>query len=62
MQLNKLKPAWNQLKLASAMQQIDSNDILAIIEGQENTKATKAKRVLLNIVMVIVITIFCQSG
>ena len=62
MQLNDLKPAWKQLKLLNAMNQIESNEILSIIASRENTNKTKLQRVLLNIVIFIVITIFCQSG
>ena len=62
MQLNDLKPAWKQLKLLNAMNHIESNEILSIIERRENTNKTKLQRVLLNIIMFIVITIFCQGG
>lgn len=62
MQLNDLKPAWKQLKLLNAMNHIESNEILSIIERRENMNKTKLQRVLLNIIMFIVITIFCQGG
>ena len=62
MPLNDLKPAWKQLKLLNAMQHIESKEILSIIENPENTNKTKLQRVLLNIIMFIVITIFCQGG
>ena len=62
MQLNDLKPAWKQLKLLNAMNHIESNEILSIIERRENTNKTKLQRVLLNIIMFVVITIFCQGG
>ena len=62
MQLNDLKPAWKQLKLLNALNTIESNEILSIIESRENMNKTKLQRVLLNIVIFIVITIFCQGG
>ena len=62
MRINDLKPAWKQLKLLNAMQHIESKEILSIIENPENTNKTKLQRVLFNIVIFIVITIFCQSG
>ena len=62
MQLNDLKPAWKQLKLLNALYPIESNEILSIIESRENRNKTKLQRVLLNIVIFIVITIFCQGG
>ena len=62
MQLNDLKPAWKQLKLLNAMRHIESKEILSIIENPENTNKTKLQRVLFNIVMFIIITVFCQGG
>ena len=62
MQLNDLKPAWKQLKLLNALNTIESNEILSIIESRENMNKTKLQRVFLNIVIFIVITIFCQGG
>ena len=62
MQINDLKPAWKQLKLLHDMHRIESNEILSIIEERENTNKTKLPRVLLNIVIFVVITIFCQGG
>ena len=56
MQLNDLKPAWKQLKLLNALNPIESNEILSIIESRENRNKTKLQRVF------IVITIFCQGG
>ena len=62
MQLNDLKPAWKQLKLLNALNTIESNEILSIIDSRENMNKTKLQRVLLNIVIFIAITIFCQGG
>jgi len=62
MQLNNLKPAWKQLKLLNAMQHIDSKEILSMIERTEKTNKTNLQRVVLNTIMFIIITIFCQGG
>ena len=62
MPLNNLKPAWKQVKVLNAMQSIESEDILSIIEGAENNDKTKLQRVLVSLGMFIIITIFCQGG
>ncbi len=62
MQLNNLKSAWEQLKLANTMQHFGSEEILLIIEGSENANKTKTLRVLFNIAMFIFITMICQGG
>ena len=62
MQLKNFNSAWEQLKLLSAMQHIESKEILSIIENSENTNRTKLQRVLNNLVVLMVITIFCQGG
>jgi hypothetical protein len=61
MQLNDLKPAWKQLTLLDAMHNMDSREILSIIETSENASRSKIQRAL-NLAMFIVITIFCQAG
>jgi hypothetical protein len=60
MQLNDLESAWKQHKLLNAMHPIESKEILSIIEMAENMN--RAKLVFLNLVMFIIITIFCQGG
>lgn len=62
MQLNKFDSAWNQLKCLSAMQHIDAQEILAIIENPEHTDRSKLQRVLINAIVFVVITMFCQGG
>lgn len=62
MQLNNLKPAWKQLKLFDAMQHIESKEILSIIENSKNTNKAKSLRVVFNLVLFAIITIFCQGG
>ena len=60
MQLSNLESAWKQTKLLNAMHHIESKEILSIIEMAENVNRTKL--VFLNLVMFIMITIFCQGG
>ena len=62
MQLSDLKPAWKQFQFLNAMQHIESEEILLIIEHAENANKTKLQRGIFNAVMFIVITIFCQGG
>jgi len=62
MQLNDLESAWKQFKLLNAMHHIESKEILLIIEIAENANRNKLQTVLLNLVMFVIITIFCQAG
>lgn len=62
MQLNKFDSAWNQLKCLNAMQHIGAQEILSIIESPENTDRSKLQRVLINAIVFVVITMFCQGG
>lgn len=61
MHLNNLKLAWEQLKIMNALQLIESNEILSIIEKPENMNI-KLQRFLFGLVMFIFITIICQGG
>ena len=62
MHLNNLKPAWKQLKIMNAIQLIESNEILSIIEKPENMNNIKLQRFLFGLIMLIFITFFCQGG
>ena len=62
MHLNNLKPAWKQLKIMNAIQLIESNEILSIIEEPENMNNIKLQRFLFGLIMLIFITFFCQGG
>jgi len=61
MHLNNCKPAWQQLKIMNAIQLIESNEILSIIEKPENMNNIKLQRFLFGLVMFIFITFFCQG-
>ena len=62
MHLNNLKIAWKQLKIINAMQPIESNEILAIIEKPENMNNIKFQRFLFGLAIFIFITIILQGG
>lgn len=62
MQLNNFNSAWKQLKLLNAMQQIESEEILSIIERSEKTNRSKLRTVALTLGVFIVITFFFQGG
>ncbi len=62
MQLDDLKPAWQQFKLLSTMHPIDANEILSMIEHPESIAKTKLQKALYTMVMFMVIAIFCQGG
>jgi hypothetical protein len=62
MHLNNLKLAWKQLKIMNAIQLIESNEILSIIEKPEKMNNIKIQRFLFGLGMFIFITIFCQGG
>jgi hypothetical protein len=62
MHLNNIKLAWKQLKVMNAIQIIESNEILSIIEKPENMNTIKLQRFVFGLVIFIFITIFCQGG
>lgn len=62
MQLNNLESAWRQLKLLNTMDHVESREILAIIESPDNMNRGKLQRLVFNMIMFVILTIFCQSG
>jgi len=62
MQLNNLKPAWQQFKLLNEMQHIASEEILSMIELQDDKDTSIRQKVLFKVAIFIVITILCQGG
>ncbi len=62
MQLDDLKPAWNHLKLRYTMQQIEPQEVLSIIEHATQERETKFGRIIFNLLMFMVMIIFCQGG
>jgi len=62
MNLNNLKPAWQQFRLLNSMHSMDKEEILFIIEQVEERGISKIHRGMINSIIVVVITIFCQGG
>ncbi len=62
MNIDNLKQAWKQQKVLNAMEYIDSNEILSIIEETQSEKTIKLKRFCYGLVVFILLTFFCQGG
>lgn len=62
MRLDKLKQAWRQYKLASALDQLEQSDILAIIEGPEARVSRISKIAVINGLLLPLMMIGCQGG
>lgn len=62
MNLDNLKPAWQQFRLLNAMESIDKNEILFIIEQAQDLGVSKTHPVLINFIMFAVFSICCQGG
>lgn len=61
MQLNDLKPAWNQFKFSNALHDLDTHEVLSIIAEPEPS-STHPYRMLIKAVVFLVITFFCVGG
>jgi hypothetical protein len=62
MNLNNLKPAWQQFKLLNLMQSLERDEILLIIERAEAMSMSKTHRYFINAIMFSVFVIVCQGG
>lgn len=62
MQLDDFKPTWRRIRFLNAMQPIEQEEILCIIEKAEYTTRTKLHRVLTSATLFVLITICCQAG
>ncbi|HEY5825120.1 MAG TPA: hypothetical protein VIT44_12170 [Cyclobacteriaceae bacterium] len=62
MNLNNLKPAWQQFQLVNSMQSLDKEEILFIIEQAEVRSMGKMHRGLIGSLLFTVLTIICQGG
>ena len=62
MQLKNFESAWKQLKLMNTLDQIESRELLAIIDNSENVNSGRLQRVVINMIVFVVLTIVCQSG
>ena len=62
MNLNNLKPAWQQFRLLNSMQSMNREEILLIIERAEDMSISKIHRYLINSIMFTVLILCCQAG
>ena len=62
MNLNNLKPAWQQFRLLNSMQSMDKEEILFIIERAERVGISKVHKYLINSIVFTVLIICCQGG
>ncbi len=62
MNLNNLKPAWQQFRLVNSMTAIDTAEILLLIDRAEDASVNKFHQYFINAIVFAVITICCQAG
>jgi hypothetical protein len=62
MNLNNLKPAWQQFRVMNSMQSLDKQEILLMIERAEEISARNINTYLINSFLFAVLIIFCQGG
>lgn len=62
MPLDEFKPTWKRIQFLHAMQPIEQEEILCIIEKAEHTTRTKLHRVLTSATLFVLLTICCQAG
>ncbi|MEZ4945617.1 MAG: hypothetical protein R2804_08825 [Cyclobacteriaceae bacterium] len=62
MNLNDLKPAWRQSVLFNAIQRVDQNEILSIIESADRPTISSFPSYLTSAIMFIVLIVCCQGG
>ena len=62
MNLDDLKPAWRQYKLSQAMEPLEVNEVLSLIDLAEDTRTTRVRWVVLNLVLFLSITFMITGG
>ncbi len=62
MNLNNLKPAWQQFRLLNSLESIDKEEILCLIELAEDMTVNKTHRFLMTSAMFIFLTFCCYGG
>lgn len=62
MNLDNLKPAWQQFRLLNAMESIDKNEILFVIDRNQDIGISKTHPILISFIMFAVLIICCQGG
>ncbi len=63
MNLDDLKPAWQQYKLQNSLEGIDRQAVLGIIDNaNEEIRMNSAMRLAANAAMFLILLICCQGG
>jgi hypothetical protein len=62
MNLNSLKPAWQQFRFLNSMPSMEKDEILFIIERAEEMRIYNTHRYLINTLMFTILIISCQGG
>lgn len=62
MNLNSLKPAWQQFRFLNSMPSMEKDEILFIIERAEEVRVNNTHRYLINTLMFTILIISCQGG
>jgi len=62
MNLNNLKPGWQQFRILNSMQPIDKDEILSIIHRAEDLNLRGRQRFLINTCMVVALILSCKGG
>jgi hypothetical protein len=62
MNLDNLKPAWQQFRLLNSMQPMAQEEIIFIINRAEDMSASKIHRFLMGSVMFIILAVCFQGG
>jgi hypothetical protein len=62
MNLNNLKPAWQQFRLLNSMQSMDQKEILLILDRVEDRSISNIHRFLISSLVFTILTLCCQGG
>jgi len=62
MNLDNLKPAWRHFQSLNAMESLNKNEILLLIEKAAEMRLGNIHRYLTSTIMFAVLIIFCQGG
>ena len=61
MNLEDLKSSWKQHKIAQGLRPIQASELLLLTQ-EASPKSTKSQRILVNVVLFLIITLFIQGG
>ncbi len=62
MNLDSLKPAWQQLRVLNAMQPMDQEEIVLILGRADGMAISKTNRLLMYTIVFMVVLFCCQGG